>query len=84
MPIAGLDLAGVESRPTGFCALADMKAETSLVYADREIPSKIRESNPPVIAIDAPLSQPPRRKSLEERTVAHLTSRQGFNLKRFA
>jgi hypothetical protein len=40
MPIVGLDLAGVESRPTGFCALADMKAETSLVNADREILSK--------------------------------------------
>jgi len=24
MPIVGLDLLGVESRPTGFCALADM------------------------------------------------------------
>jgi hypothetical protein len=44
MPIVGLDLAGVESRPTGFCALADMKAEPSLVNADREILSKIRES----------------------------------------
>jgi hypothetical protein len=72
MPIVGLDLSGVESRPTGFCALADMKAETSLVYADREILSKIRESNPQVIAIDAPLSLPSGRKSLEERTGAHL------------
>ena len=80
MPIAGLDLAGVESKPTGFCALADMKAETSLVYADSEILSKIRESNPQVIAIDAPLSLPPGRKFLEELTGAHLTSRQGFNL----
>jgi predicted nuclease with RNAse H fold len=72
MPIVGLDLSGVESRPTGFCALADMKSETSLVYADREILSKIRESNPQVIAIDAPLSLPSGRKSLEERTGAHL------------
>ena len=72
MSIVGLDLAGVESRPTGFCILADMKAETSLVYTDEETLKKIRESNPRVVAIDAPLSLPPGRKSLEERTDAHL------------
>lgn len=72
MPIVGLDLAGVESRPTGFCLLKDMTAETCLVYSDREILLKIREINPQVIAIDAPLSLPPERKTLEERTSAHL------------
>jgi hypothetical protein len=72
MLIVGLDLAGVESRPTGFCVLADMKAETSLIYADKEILGKIRESQPSVVAIDAPLSLPPGRKSLEERTSVHL------------
>ncbi len=72
MSIVGLDLAGVESRPTGFCILGDMKAETSLVYTDNEIIAKIRESNPRVVAIDAPLSLPPGRKSIEERTDVHL------------
>ena len=72
MVIVGLDLAGVESRPTGFCMLTDMKAETSLVYPDKEILLKIREIKPQVIAIDAPLSLPPGRKSLEERTGVHL------------
>jgi len=72
MLIVGLDLAGVESRPTGFCVLVDMKAETSLVYADTEILSKIRQSRPSVVAIDAPLSLPPGRKSIEERTGVHL------------
>jgi predicted nuclease with RNAse H fold len=72
MSIVGLDLAGVESRPTGFCILADMKAETSLVYSDKEILVKIRESNPQVVAIDAPLSLPPERNSIEERTSIHL------------
>ncbi len=72
MPIVGLDLAGVESRPTGFCTLANMNAETSLVYTDEEIFKKTRESNPGVVAVDAPLSLPPGRKSLEERTGAHL------------
>lgn len=72
MLIIGLDLAGVESRPTGFCILVGMKAETSLVYSDKEILAKIRESRPAVVAIDAPLSLPPGRKSLEERTGVHL------------
>jgi uncharacterized protein len=72
MSIVGLDLAGVESRPTGFCILADMEAVTCLVYSDKEILVKTRESNPIVVAIDAPLSLPPGRKSLEERTGAHL------------
>jgi predicted nuclease with RNAse H fold len=52
--------------------LRDMQAETSLVYADEEILTKIREINPRLVAIDAPLSLPPGRKSLEERTGAHL------------
>ena len=72
MVIVGLDLAGVEHRLTGFCALNGMKAETCLIYTDVEILSKIRETRPALVAIDAPLSLPPGRKSLEERTGAHL------------
>ena len=82
MVIVGLDLAGVESRPTGFCILVDMRAETSLVYTDNEIIAKIRESNPRVVAIDAPLSLPPGRKSIEERTNVHLRESDRELLKR--
>lgn len=82
MSIVGLDLAGVESRPTGFCILADMKAETSLVYTDKEMLKKIRESNPRVVAIDAPLSLPPGRKSIQERTGIHLRESDRELLKR--
>jgi hypothetical protein len=82
MSIVGLDLAGVESRPTGFCILVDMRAETSLVYTDNEIIAKIRESNPRVVAIDAPLSLPPGRKSIEERTNVHLRESDRELLKR--
>jgi len=49
-----------------------MKAETSLIYTDEEILGKIKETQPSVVAIDAPLSLPPGRKSLEERTSVHL------------
>ena len=72
MSAIGLDLAGVESRPTGFCILKDMKAETSLVYKDMEIIPRIGEIEPRVVAIDAPLSLPEGRKSIEQRTSIHL------------
>lgn len=72
MSIVGLDLAGVESRPTGFCKLTGMKTETALVYCDKEIIERTLKSNPEVVAIDAPLYLPPGRKTLEERTNEHL------------
>ena len=72
MLAVGLDLAGVESRPTGFCILKNMKAETSLVYKDEEVLERIDRSRPNVVAIDAPLSLPSGRKSIEQRTNVHL------------
>jgi len=71
MLIVGLDLAGVESRPSGFCILDEFKIETFLSYTDKEIIQKIEELKPKVIAIDAPLSLPPGRKSIEERNDVH-------------
>ncbi len=68
MRIVGLDLAGVETRPTGFCILRGMQAETCLVYTDTEIIQKTIDANPKIVAIDAPLCLPPGRKSIEERT----------------
>ena len=72
MKIVGLDLAGVEHRPTGYCLLTGRQTETSLLYKDDEILTKIGEVQPAVVAIDAPLSLPPGRKSIEERTGNHL------------
>jgi predicted nuclease with RNAse H fold len=72
MSIIGLDLAGVKNRPTGLCILKGMTAETALVYTDLEILQAIEVAKPCVIAIDAPLSLPPGRKSIEERTSIHL------------
>jgi len=70
--IVGLDLAGVETRPSGFCILKGMRAETELLYSDGEIINKIQQIKPRIIAIDAPLSLPDGRKSIEERTNVHL------------
>jgi len=72
MIIVGLDLAGVEKRPTGFCILDGMHVETCLVYSDMEILQKTVEANPKIVAIDAPLCLPPGRKSIDERTNIHL------------
>ncbi|MCD6530470.1 DUF429 domain-containing protein [Candidatus Bathyarchaeota archaeon] len=72
MIVVGLDLAGVEDRPSGFCVLEDLNAETCILYTDEEILQKIRLLKPNVIAIDAPLSLPPGRTSIEERTGTHL------------
>jgi hypothetical protein len=72
MSVVGLDLAGVENRPSGLCILRNMEAETSLVYKDEEVLERIMEIKPKVVAIDAPLSLPPGRKSVEQRTNVHL------------
>jgi predicted nuclease with RNAse H fold len=72
MPIVGLDLAGVETRPTGFCILENWNVKTCLVYDDGEIIKKTQETKPKVVAVDAPLSLPAGRKSLDERTGTHL------------
>jgi len=72
MSVVGLDLAGVESRPTGLCILKGLMAETFLVYTNEEIVMKTEESKPKIIAIDAPLSLPAGRKSIEQRTKVHL------------
>lgn len=72
MLVVGLDLAGVETRPSGSCILNEMKVETELLYSDEEIIQKIEKLKPKIIAIDAPLSLPPGRKSITEITNVHL------------
>jgi len=68
----GLDLAGVENRPSGFCALRELKADTCLVHSDSEVLRKVEEIKPEIVAIDAPLSLPAGRTSIEQRTKVHL------------
>jgi predicted nuclease with RNAse H fold len=82
MSIIGLDLAGVEARPTGVCFLAGMKAETCLLFSNEKILKKIDEIKPQVIAIDAPLSLPPGRKTIEDRSGVHLRESDKELLKR--
>ena len=72
MIIVGIDLAGVETRETGFCILDGMRIKTFVLHTDEEIISQIDKIKPSIIAIDAPLTLPEGRKSIDERTNIHL------------
>jgi predicted nuclease with RNAse H fold len=72
MIVVGLDLAGVEDRPSGVCILKYPKAETSLAYSNEEVLKLIEEAQPEIVAIDAPLSLPPGRKTINQKTKVHL------------
>ena len=68
----GIDLAGVPTRPTGICILKGMQTQTSLAYTDEEILHIAEIHKPAVITIDAPLTLPPGRKTIEDRNGEHL------------
>ena len=64
--VVGIDLAGVEKRPTGFCVLDEkLKAKTKILYSNEEIVKEVHTANPTVISIDAPLSLPKGRCCLK-------------------
>ena len=65
--IVGIDLAGVESRPTGFCILDEkLKTETKILYKDEEIVKEVLNVKPSLTSIDAPLSLPKGRCCLRD------------------
>jgi len=69
--IIGIDLAGVDTRPTGFAILKKDKVKTKILFNDEEIMGEIfgyfegiiDKNTRNVISIDAPLSQPLKGKS---------------------
>lgn len=70
--IVGVDLAGSPRRPTGICVLRDgQRATTRLVYGDDEIIDVVRDTDPDLVPTDAPLSLPPGRRSIHQRTEKH-------------
>lgn len=60
--IAGVDLAGIETNPTGVCLLDGREVRTFLPYTDNQIIDLLVGSSPVIIAIDAPLALPVGRK----------------------
>ncbi len=69
--VVGLDLAGSPKRPTGACRLSGNRAETQVLLSDDEIMAYIRAAPAGIVAIDAPLTLPPGRKSIHDRNDAH-------------
>ena len=73
MKAVGIDLAGVETRPTGFCVLdGSLNADACLLYTDKEIIEAVIKAESDVVAVDAPLALPKGRESLEIRNDVHL------------
>lgn len=73
MKAVGIDLAGVESRPTGMCVMdGDLRVSTCLLYTDDDIVWQTIEAKPELVAIDAPLALPRGRESLAKRNNIHL------------
>lgn len=69
----GLDLAGVPRRTTGFCRLAsDLEVALAPLHTDAEILSRVRAARPAVVSIDAPLSIPLGRATLDDRSGPHV------------
>jgi len=65
MIVVGIDLAGVEKRPTGFCVLNEnLTAKTCLLYSNKQIIQETEKIKPSVVSIDAPLALPKARPSL--------------------
>ena len=72
MIVIGIDLAGSENRNTGICVLNEkLEAKCFVVHKDEEIIDLIEKFKPDLIAIDAPLSLPKGRKSLDKKEEIH-------------
>jgi len=72
MKILGIDLAGSEKRKTGICILnEELEANSFCLFKDKEILDLIEKEKPDLIAIDAPLSLPKGRKSLNKKSKIH-------------
>jgi hypothetical protein len=70
--VVGVDLAGSEKRDTGFCIMdARKRCSTSVLHTDGEILDRTSAARPRVVSIDAPLSLPRGRESLEKRGPPH-------------
>jgi uncharacterized protein len=71
--VVGLDLAGSPRRRTGYCRLGPgLATRTRVLAGDTEILEAVSAARPSVVAVDAPLSLPAGRRSLEIPGPPHL------------
>jgi len=70
--VIGIDLAASVRRDTGVCVLDyTLNAKTFIIHTDQEILDIVSSYNPRVAAIDAPLSIPKDRRSIDDRKGGH-------------
>jgi predicted nuclease with RNAse H fold len=70
--VVGLDLAGVPHRDTGCCVYRTPRdLEVRILHTDAELDHAVRAASPALVVVDAPLSLPRGRASLEENTGVH-------------
>lgn len=72
-PVLGLDLAGSPRRSTGWCLLyGEADARAGVVHDDAEIAELVARARPALVIVDAPLSLPRGRRTIEDRSGPHL------------
>ncbi len=69
--VAGVDLAGSPTRPTGVCVLRGSTAQTYIAFSDEQIMDLTFQSRPDIVPIDAPLTLPMGRRSIQDRSGPH-------------
>ena len=69
--VVGVDLAGSPRRATGVCVLRGMRARTQVAFADEEILGAIEQAQPDIVPIDAPLTLPRGRTTIQDRSGEH-------------
>lgn len=71
--VVGLDLAGVPKRDTGACMMrGPRRLKATVLHSDPEILEFVRSARPGLVVIDAPLSLPRGRRTIEDRSGPHL------------
>ncbi len=71
LTVLGVDLAGSPRRPTGVCVLCGVRARTRIALMDQEILDAIAQARPDLVPIDAPLSLPAGRTTIQDRSGPH-------------
>lgn len=70
--VVGIDLAGSPKRMTGVCAMRGTSiVSCCYVFEDKEILAFVEAVRPVLVTIDAPLTLPPGRRSLDDRNGEH-------------
>jgi len=70
--VVGLDLAGSPARDTGYCVFSEPRSlRVSILKDDEAIVNAVRSAGPDLVVIDAPLSLPRGRSTIEDRSGPH-------------